>query len=73
MCGPHSRPAFTRPSSRICLEEHATPAFKQTWEQMARQSFNTYLSFLGVSGTPVEFIDSYAVSDDRRRGPPAKR
>jgi glycine/D-amino acid oxidase-like deaminating enzyme len=52
------------PSSRICLEEHATPVFKQTWEQMARQSFETYLSFLGVSGTPVEFIDSYFVSDD---------
>jgi glycine/D-amino acid oxidase-like deaminating enzyme len=52
------------PSSRICLEEHATPAFKQTWEQMARQSFQTYLSFLGVPGTPVEFIDSYFVSDD---------
>jgi glycine/D-amino acid oxidase-like deaminating enzyme len=26
------------PDSRICLEEHATPAFKQTWAQMARQS-----------------------------------
>jgi glycine/D-amino acid oxidase-like deaminating enzyme len=52
------------PSSRICLEEHATPAFKQMWEQMARQSFQMYLSFLGVAGTPVEFIDSYFVSDD---------
>src|SRR5579864_1955887 len=45
------------PDSRICLEEHATPAFKQTWEQMARQSFQTYQSFLGLPGTPVEFID----------------
>jgi glycine/D-amino acid oxidase-like deaminating enzyme len=52
------------PDSRICLEEHATPAFKQTWALMARQSFHTYLSFLGVSGTPVEFVDSYFVSDD---------
>jgi glycine/D-amino acid oxidase-like deaminating enzyme len=52
------------PDSRICLEEHATPAFKQTWAQMARQSFQTYLSFLGVSGTPVEFVDNYFVSDD---------
>jgi glycine/D-amino acid oxidase-like deaminating enzyme len=52
------------PSSRICLEEHATAAFKHTWEQMARQSFQTYQSFLGLSGTPVEFIDSYFVSDD---------
>src|SRR5262245_59415149 len=52
------------PDSRICLEEHATAAFKQTWEQMARLSFATYQSFLGLSGTPVEFIDSYFVSDD---------
>jgi len=52
------------PDSRICLEEHATPAFKQTWARMARYSFQTYLSFLGVAGTPVEFIDNYFVSDD---------
>jgi glycine/D-amino acid oxidase-like deaminating enzyme len=60
------------PDSRICLEKHATPAFKQTWEQMARQSFQTYQSFLGLSGTPVEFVDSYFVSDDapsQRRSP----
>jgi hypothetical protein len=60
------------PDSRICLEENATPAFKQLWEQMARASFQTYQNFLGLSGTPVEFIDNYFVSDDpaaaRRRG-----
>ena len=64
------------PDSRICLEEHATPAFKQTWERMARQSFQTYQSFLGLAGTPVEFIDSYAVFDDasnRGRGEPDSR
>ena len=52
------------PDSRICLEENATPAFKQQWEQMARNSFQTYQNFLGLSGTPVEFIDNYFVSDD---------
>ncbi len=51
------------PDSRICLEEHATPAFKQLWEQMTRASFQTYQNFLGLSGAPVEFIDSYFVSD----------
>jgi glycine/D-amino acid oxidase-like deaminating enzyme len=58
------------PDSRICLEENATAAFKQQWEQMARFSFQNYQSFLGLPGTPVEFIDSYFVSDDpasRRR------
>jgi glycine/D-amino acid oxidase-like deaminating enzyme len=64
------------PDSRICLEEHATPAFKHTWEQMARQTFQAYQSFLGLAGTPVEFIDSYSVYDDatnRRRGEPDSR
>jgi hypothetical protein len=52
------------PDSRICLEENATPAFKQLWEQMARSSYQTYQNFLGLSGTPVEFIDNYFVSDE---------
>ncbi len=55
------------PDSRICLEEHATPAFKHTWERMARESFQTFQSFLGLAGTPVEFVDSYGVSDDAAR------
>jgi glycine/D-amino acid oxidase-like deaminating enzyme len=59
------------PDSRICLEDQATPAFKQLWAGMARQSFQTYQTLLGLPGNPVEFIDSYFVSDDpniRRRG-----
>ena len=58
------------PDSRICLEDNATPAFKAKWEQMARFSFASYQNFLGLSGTPVEFIDNYFVSDksaNRRR------
>ena len=60
------------PDSRICLEEYATPSFKQLWESMARQSFLTYQTLLGLPGNPVEFIDNYLVSDEpdppRRRG-----
>jgi glycine/D-amino acid oxidase-like deaminating enzyme len=60
------------PDSRICLEDNATPAFKQLWANLARQSFQTYQTLLGLPGNPVEFIDSYFVSDDsnsvRRRG-----
>ena len=52
------------PDSRICLEEHATPAFKQQWTQMARTSFETYQTFLGLAGTPVEFVDNYFVTDN---------
>jgi hypothetical protein len=65
------------PDSRICLDEHATPAFKQLWEEMARTSFQTYQNFLGLPGTPVEFIDNYFVSDEpdstRRRPAPDSR
>jgi glycine/D-amino acid oxidase-like deaminating enzyme len=57
------------PDSRICLDEHATPEFRQLWENMARRSFTTYQSFLGLPGTPVEFIDFYLASD----GPDAPR
>ena len=52
------------PDSRICLEENATPEFKRVWERMARDSFQTYQNFLGLSGTPVEYIDNYFVSDE---------
>jgi glycine/D-amino acid oxidase-like deaminating enzyme len=51
------------PDSRICFEQHATPAFKQTWQSMTRNSFQTYQTLLGLPGNPVEFIDTYAVSD----------
>ncbi len=60
------------PDSRICLEEYATPAFKQTWQSMTRDSYRTYQTLLGLPGTPVEFIDSYLVTDrenDVRRHP----
>jgi FAD dependent oxidoreductase len=57
------------PDSRICLEEHATPEFKQLWQGMARQSFQTYQTLLGLPGNPVEFIDNYFVSDAPRSPP----
>jgi glycine/D-amino acid oxidase-like deaminating enzyme len=52
------------PDSRICFEDNATPAFKQLWAGMARESFRTYQSLLGLPGNPVEFIDNYFVSDE---------
>jgi glycine/D-amino acid oxidase-like deaminating enzyme len=52
------------PDSRICLEDSATPAFRQLWERMARESFRTYQTLLGLPGHPVEYFDNYFVSDD---------
>jgi D-amino-acid oxidase len=52
------------PDSRIALKEAAGPAFGAVWEQMARVSFKTYRQYLGLPGTPVEFTDRYALSDE---------
>jgi glycine/D-amino acid oxidase-like deaminating enzyme len=60
------------PDSRICLEEHATPAFKRTWESMARNSFQAYQNLLGLAGDPVEFIDTYNVRDAAELNPTAR-
>jgi D-amino-acid oxidase len=51
------------PDSRICFEQYATPAFRELWQRMARRSFATYQTLLGLPGNPVEFIDLYFVSD----------
>ncbi len=51
------------PDSRICLEKHATPAFRQTWNEMARHSYQAHQSALGLAGSPVEFIDQYYITE----------
>ncbi len=51
------------PDSRICTTDYATPAFSERWEWMARKSFKTYQSLLGVTGDPVEWRDGYVLSD----------
>ncbi len=52
------------PDSRICLEQHGTPPFKRLWESMARRSWQTYQTLLGLPGEPVEYFDDYYVSDE---------
>jgi len=51
------------PDSRLCAAEHATPAFAAAWEAMARHSFKTYQSLLGLAGEPVAWHDGYVLSD----------
>jgi D-amino-acid oxidase len=55
------------PDSRIALVNAATPDFAAVWEEMARASFKKHRDYLGLPGTPVEWIDQYAVSDDTPR------
>jgi D-amino-acid oxidase len=51
------------PDSRICLAKYATPAFKRTWEGMARYSYRAYQSLLGLPGDPVEYYEQFFVSE----------
>jgi glycine/D-amino acid oxidase-like deaminating enzyme len=51
------------PDSRLVLQENATPAFVDAWEAMARHSFKTYQSLLGLADEPVAWHDGYVLSD----------
>jgi len=51
------------PDSRIALTDVAAPGFAVLWEQMARTSFKTYRSYLGLPGEPVQWIDYYLLKD----------
>lgn len=57
------------PASRIASADHATPAFETQWERMARASFRTFQTLLGLPGEPVGWHDFYWLSD----GPGARR
>ena len=56
------------PDSRIALTAAAAPEFGAEWEAMARTSFAMYQSYLGMPGSPIEWTDSYFLSDT----PPAE-
>jgi hypothetical protein len=52
------------PDSRVALADAAAPGFAAVWEEMARTAFKTHRNYLGLPGTPVEWIDQYSVTDD---------
>lgn len=59
------------PDSRIALIGSTAPDFAATWEEMARLSFKAHRNYLGLPGTPVEWVDYYSVvADEPRDGPP---
>ncbi|HMH64958.1 MAG TPA: FAD-dependent oxidoreductase [Rhizomicrobium sp.] len=51
------------PDSRIALREPAGPQFAVLWEEMARTSWKTYRSLLGLPGNVVQWADRYNLSD----------
>ena len=56
------------PDSRVALVHAAGPDFAAVWEEMARTAFKTHRDYLGLPGTPVEWIDQYAISDETPQG-----
>ncbi len=51
------------PDSRVSLDAPAGPAFGPLWEQMARTSWKTFRTYVGLPGKPVDFADQYELSD----------
>jgi glycine/D-amino acid oxidase-like deaminating enzyme len=48
------------PSSRIGTVDQCDPV---RWEELCRNSFRIYQSLMGLPGDPVQWIDSYTLSD----------
>jgi D-amino-acid oxidase len=60
------------PDSRIALATAVAPEFPALWERMARTSFHVYRRYLGLPGTPVEWVDRYYLSGGEHAShPPA--
>jgi len=53
------------PSSRIGLADAVDGGFRERWERWARTSFAAHQRFVGSIGDPVEFVQQYALSDER--------
>jgi len=51
------------PDSRIALTAPAGPGFADLWEQMARFSWKSFRTYLGLPERPIDFADSYGLSD----------
>ncbi|MBR0895071.1 FAD-dependent oxidoreductase [Bradyrhizobium tropiciagri] len=52
------------PDSRIAMEADVAPDFADRWERMARATFATHQSYLGLAGNPIEWTDRYLLSDE---------
>jgi D-amino-acid oxidase len=52
------------PDSRIADADKVAPDFPALWEDMARQSYATYQTYVGLPGEPVSWSDRYILLDD---------
>ncbi|KAK0331824.1 hypothetical protein LTR94_027377, partial [Friedmanniomyces endolithicus] len=51
------------PDSRIADVDQMSSDFPVLWEQMARETYLTHQTYLGLPGDPVSFSDRYFLSD----------
>ena len=51
------------PDSRVADAGAAAANLGTVWEEMARSAFKLHRDYLGLPGTPVEWVDQYSVSD----------
>lgn len=58
------------PGSRIALADKAAADLPGLWEEMARTAFRMHRDYLGLPGTPVEWIDQYSISRPAAAGSP---
>ncbi len=57
------------PDSRIADADKAAPDFASVWEEMARTSYATYQTYLGLPGEPVSWSDRFILLDDAATRP----
>lgn len=57
------------PDSRVAEADKVAPNFPALWEEMARTSYATYQTLLGLPGEPVSWSDRYTLFDRAGGGP----
>ncbi|KQY29661.1 D-amino acid oxidase [Caulobacter sp. Root487D2Y] len=57
------------PDSRVADADKVAPGFPALWEEMARSSYATYQTLLGLPGEPVSWSDRYTLFDGAGGGP----
>lgn len=61
------------PDSRVADADKVDPGFPDRWEQMARTSYATYQTLLGLPGEPVSWTDRYTLFNGTGGGPRGPR
>jgi glycine/D-amino acid oxidase-like deaminating enzyme len=61
------------PDSRVADADKVAPGFPALWEEMARTSYATYQTLLGLPGEPVSWSDRYTLLEGAATSPRGPR